>query len=177
MNIVQGRAAVFSDQEKGELIILMDGFRIALTGNEAKALSSALSQGLSELGNYDLEKTSTARRDTSPATHHNATQQPTEMPAQTRDRGDTATRRRSEATQGRGAVEEPRSIQLRMLEATNAGIVVMDAHQPDNPIVFANAAAAAMTGYGVGQLIGQNSRIFFGPATDPLISNSVLRAF
>src|SRR5260370_33613363 len=54
-----------------------------------------------------------------------------------------------------------------MLEATNAGVIVTDPHQPDNPIIFANPAAAVMTGYGITELVGQNYRILFGPGTDP----------
>ncbi|HEX7969184.1 MAG TPA: ATP-binding protein [Stellaceae bacterium] len=54
-----------------------------------------------------------------------------------------------------------------MLAATNAGVIATDPRQPDNPIIFANAAAAAMTGYTVAELVGQNWRILFGAATDP----------
>ena len=53
-----------------------------------------------------------------------------------------------------------------MLETTNAGVIVTDPHQPDNVIIFANPAAAAMTGYAVSELVGQDYRVLFGADTD-----------
>ncbi len=46
-------------------------------------------------------------------------------------------------------------------------MIVTDPQQGDNPIIFANPAAAALTGYAIGELVGQNYRMLFGPGTDP----------
>jgi PAS domain S-box-containing protein len=175
MNVVQGSAAVFSNKEKDELTIVMDGFRIALTGNEARALSSALSQGLSELNNHNTERPSLAPRDASRPAYHNAMQTPFGATRQASERVGTTTKRDREPGSGHG--DEPRSVQTRMLEATNAGVIVIDPFEADNPIVFANAAAATMTGYGVSELVGQSSLVLFGPTSDAKVVESVRRAF
>lgn len=49
MKIIPERVTVLSDTDKCELTIIMDGFRITLTGEEARALSYALSQGAKQL--------------------------------------------------------------------------------------------------------------------------------
>ncbi|GJE45090.1 PAS domain-containing protein [Methylobacterium soli] len=53
------------------------------------------------------------------------------------------------------------------LERTSQPMVVTDPRLPDNPIVFANRAFLALTGYEAGEVLGQNCRIFQGPDTDP----------
>ena len=157
MDIVPERAAVFSDPEKDELTILMDGFRIALSGSEARALGSALSRGLERFGFYDYSGSMPAHeshRLADPDQRLGAAPAPAPVKAgRTRQPSPDAGSRDGLFTQ--------------MLEATNAGVIVTDPHQPDNPIIFANPAAAVMTGYGITELVGQNYRILFGPGTDP----------
>jgi len=165
---------VFSDQEKDQLTILMDGFRIALTGNEAKALSSALSQGLAQLNNHNMESPSSAHQDVTTAAYHNAMQSSfgTAPPA-----GERVGKRGIAAANSSIHHEEPRSVQMRMVEATNAGVIFIDPHDPDNPVVFANAAAAAMTGYETSELAGQSSDVLFGPLSDSKAVDSFHHAF
>ncbi|GJD48957.1 Sensor histidine kinase RcsC [Methylobacterium crusticola] len=53
------------------------------------------------------------------------------------------------------------------LERTRQPMVVTDPRLPDNPIVFANRAFLALTGYEAGAVIGRNCRFLQGPETDP----------
>ena len=53
------------------------------------------------------------------------------------------------------------------VETTRMPMIVTDPRQPDNPIVFANQAFQAMTGYGQDELIGRNCRFLQGSETDP----------
>lgn len=46
-------------------------------------------------------------------------------------------------------------------------MIVTDARQPDNPIIFANDAFLALTGYSREEVIGRNCRFLQGPDTDP----------
>lgn len=49
MKIVPEPVTVLAHPEKGELMILMDGFRLTLTGDEVRALQTALAKGMSQL--------------------------------------------------------------------------------------------------------------------------------
>lgn len=55
----------------------------------------------------------------------------------------------------------------RAIEASSVGIIITDARQADNPIIYANPALAQMTGYSREELIGRNPRFLQGPETDP----------
>lgn len=52
------------------------------------------------------------------------------------------------------------------IRATRMPIVITDALQPDNPIVFANDAFLELTGYPREEVIGRNCRFLQGPETD-----------
>ena len=52
------------------------------------------------------------------------------------------------------------------VRATRMPMVITDPHQPDNPIVFVNAAFAKLTGYSESEIVGQNCRFLQGPETD-----------
>jgi PAS domain S-box-containing protein len=53
------------------------------------------------------------------------------------------------------------------LERTREPMVVTDPRLPDNPIVFANPAFLALTGYDADEVLGRNCRFLQGPDTDP----------
>ncbi|VVB44161.1 Blue-light-activated histidine kinase / Response regulator [Beijerinckiaceae bacterium RH AL1] len=53
------------------------------------------------------------------------------------------------------------------VETTRMPMIVTDPRREDNPIVFANRAFRAMTGYTQEELIGRNCRFLQGPETDP----------
>ncbi|KKB80477.1 histidine kinase [Devosia soli] len=52
------------------------------------------------------------------------------------------------------------------VRTTRMPMVITDPRQPDNPIVFVNAAFALLTGYGRSEIIGKNCRFLQGPDTD-----------
>ncbi len=54
-------------------------------------------------------------------------------------------------------------------EASPTPMVVTDPRQADNPIVWANEAFLALTGYGRAELYGRNCRILQGPDSDPAV--------
>ena len=60
--------------------------------------------------------------------------------------------------------------------ATRMPMTVTDPRQPDNPIVFANPAFLAMTGYEEADVIGHNCRFLNGPETDRDSLDEVRRA-
>ncbi len=53
------------------------------------------------------------------------------------------------------------------VRATRTAMLIIDARQPDRPIVFANDAFCAMTGYARAEIIGRDCYFLHGPATDP----------
>jgi PAS domain S-box-containing protein len=55
-------------------------------------------------------------------------------------------------------------------------MVVSDPRQPDNPIVFANAAFLRQTGYPADEVLGRNCRFLQGPDTDPAAIREIRRA-
>jgi diguanylate cyclase (GGDEF)-like protein/PAS domain S-box-containing protein len=54
-----------------------------------------------------------------------------------------------------------------IVRALPFGVVLTDSTQPDDPIIFANAGFAAMTGYSLKETIGRNGRFLQGANTDP----------
>ncbi len=52
------------------------------------------------------------------------------------------------------------------IEMSLVPIVLADPHQPDDPIIFANGAFCALTGYDIDEIVGRNCRFLQGPATD-----------
>jgi PAS domain S-box-containing protein len=53
------------------------------------------------------------------------------------------------------------------VRATRMPMIVTDPHQFDNPIVFANNAFLALTGYERFEVVGRNCRFLQGPETSP----------
>lgn len=62
----------------------------------------------------------------------------------------------------------PYSLHLmaRALAATSNGIVLTDANQPNNPIIYVNQGFEAMTGYSADEVMGKNSCFLQGNETD-----------
>jgi PAS domain S-box-containing protein len=54
----------------------------------------------------------------------------------------------------------------RAIEASQNGIVIVDARQPDLPIIFANKAFEKITGYAAADVIGKNARFLQGDDID-----------
>ena len=67
---------------------------------------------------------------------------------------------RLKAEQGQG---DPFAAAVR---ATRMAMIITDPRQPDNPIVFANAAFFRLTGYERHEVLGHNCRFLQGPGTD-----------
>ena len=62
------------------------------------------------------------------------------------------------------------------VETTRMPMVVVDPRQEDLPIVFANNAFVAMTGYPLEEILGRNCRFLQGPDTDRAVVAEVARA-
>jgi PAS domain S-box-containing protein len=52
------------------------------------------------------------------------------------------------------------------VRATRMPMIITDPHQPDNPIVFVNAAFTKLTGFARPEIVGRNCRFLQGPETD-----------
>ncbi|WP_419899246.1 histidine kinase famiy protein [Roseomonas sp. USHLN139] len=61
---------------------------------------------------------------------------------------------------------DSRDIFFAAVETTRMPMTVTDPRQKDNPIIFANQAFLALTGYASEELIGRNCRFLQGPETD-----------
>lgn len=72
--------------------------------------------------------------------------------------------RAGQALDARHATEDPFAAAIR---GTRMPIVITDARQADNPIIFANDAFLALTGYPRDEVIGRNCRFLQGPESDP----------
>ena len=60
----------------------------------------------------------------------------------------------------------PAALMLRAAETSSFGMTFADARQPDLPLLYANDAFTAMTGYEAQEVVGQNCRFLQGPETD-----------
>ncbi len=67
----------------------------------------------------------------------------------------------------RAQAEDEVRIRDRALASGANGIVITDAGQPDNPIVYVNPAFERLTGYSADEAVGRNCRFLQGPDTDP----------
>lgn len=55
----------------------------------------------------------------------------------------------------------------RVMDEAPVGITISDPSQPDNPLIYANAAFERITGFPTDAVIGKNCRFLQGPDTDP----------
>ncbi|MGL5064331.1 MAG: PAS domain-containing protein, partial [Microcoleus sp.] len=66
----------------------------------------------------------------------------------------------------RTSMSEALQLRDRALAATNNGIVIADARDPDFPIVYCNPSFERITGYCAREILGRNCRFLQGPDTD-----------
>ena len=62
------------------------------------------------------------------------------------------------------------------IRATRMAMIVTDARQADHPIIFANDAFCALTGYDRDEIIGRNCRFLQGARTDPQVVSALRTA-
>ena len=67
----------------------------------------------------------------------------------------------------RPGLDDRSNVFFAAIEMTRMPMVVTDARQPDDPIVFVNRAFLDLTGYSEEQVLGRNCRMLQGPRTDP----------
>src|SRR4028119_2069098 len=65
------------------------------------------------------------------------------------------------------AVREQGGMFVEAVRRTRMPMIVTDATLPGNPIVFANDAFLALSGYSLTELLGQNPHFMNGEKTDP----------
>lgn len=61
----------------------------------------------------------------------------------------------------------------RGIEASPSGMLMVDAHSPDMPVIYANPAFSEMTGYEHDEVIGRNCRFLQGKHTAPEILDAI----
>ena len=67
----------------------------------------------------------------------------------------------------RKKAEEQRAVTDRAFSSASEGIVIIDPNQHDSPIVFVNDAFSMITGYSTEEVLGLNTRMLYGPETNP----------
>lgn len=77
------------------------------------------------------------------------------------------------ASSAQGRIDRAK-LALIAVDRTHMAMVVTDPNQPDNPIILANPAFLALTGYSAEDIIGRNCRFMQGPDTSPA-SLAILR--
>jgi PAS domain S-box-containing protein len=76
----------------------------------------------------------------------------------------------------RSGLDDRGNIFFAAVEMTRMPMIVTDARQPDNPIVFANGAFTDLTGYRQHEIMGRNCRFLQGPDTDQHTVAEIRRA-
>jgi len=72
--------------------------------------------------------------------------------------------------------EEEINIRTKAMESTADGIFIIDARDPDFPIIYANHSFQKMTGYAKSEILGRNYFLFYGVDTDPRVANEIKQA-
>ncbi len=80
-----------------------------------------------------------------------------------------------DAARAAGAAAELQAMVRQGLDGAPTGIVVVEAHLPDTPIVYVNDAFGEMTGYSRAEALGRNPRFLHGPLTDAGVMDRVRR--
>lgn len=76
----------------------------------------------------------------------------------------------------RKLAEESLRLRERALAASSNGILIVDAKQPDNPIIYANPSFERITGYKVQEVVGSNCRFLQGSDRDQEGLNTIRTA-
>lgn len=63
-----------------------------------------------------------------------------------------------------------------VLQGVSFGVAIVDASQPDHPIISVNTAYCALTGYQPHEIIGRNCRFLQGPETNPDTISEIAQA-
>lgn len=66
----------------------------------------------------------------------------------------------------RKAVEASLRLRDRAIAALRNGLVIADAEEPDQPLIYCNPAFTELTGYAADEALGRNCRFLQGPGTD-----------
>ncbi|MCK8516468.1 EAL domain-containing protein [Methylonatrum kenyense] len=64
----------------------------------------------------------------------------------------------------------------RGIDTSPSGMLLVDAREPDMPIVYANPAFTQITGYAQQEILGRNCRFLQGPDSDPDVIQGIRRA-
>lgn len=78
-----------------------------------------------------------------------------------------------------GACDDPPidpQLAARALEALGSPVLICDPSQPDNPIIYANPAFEAATGYPLSEALGHNCRFLQGQDTNPVVVRQIRAA-
>ncbi len=73
----------------------------------------------------------------------------------------------AEDVTSRHEAEKTIKLRDRAIQAVSQGIVITDANQPDNPIIYASPSFEQLTGYTPAATLGKNCRFLQGADTDP----------
>ena len=74
-----------------------------------------------------------------------------------------------------GAAQEEAAL-AASIRLSPIATVLSNPRLPDNPIVAANAAFCALTGYAEGEIVGRNCRFLAGPDTEPWLTDRIRAA-
>jgi DNA-binding NtrC family response regulator len=66
------------------------------------------------------------------------------------------------------ALQEKSQLALALANIST-GVVITDPNQPENPVIFVNAAFSELTGYTAAEVIGKNCRFLQGADSDPAV--------
>ncbi len=69
--------------------------------------------------------------------------------------------------------EEQIHIRTKAMEATVDGIFIIDAQEPDFPVIYVNQAFQKMTGYSKTEIVGKNYFSFYGDASDQRVISEI----
>ncbi|OHB30449.1 MAG: hypothetical protein A2X79_03410 [Desulfuromonadaceae bacterium GWB2_53_15] len=64
--------------------------------------------------------------------------------------------------------EDALRLRHQAVESSSNGIMITDAHAPDNPIIYVNPAFERMTGYGAQEVFGRNPRFLAGEDSEQM---------